>query len=269
MPIQRFFLAYALVVLLPVQALSADLTKIIRTIGKQPAYRARPKYCLLVFGPEAKTRVWLVQDGDALYVDRNGNGDLTEPSKKVVAEKREGAVDETYDFRVGDIRDGSLIHKALTVSVFKLSQTGWADADSRVQALLAKNRDASGYGVSIGVEMPGWKGDGIGGRVQQHPGVVDTAGVFQFADEPEQAPILHFNGPRQITLFGEHHLTIGRESDIVLGVGTPGLGPGSTIYMDYEGVIPATAYPTVEIDYPNHRAGEPPIHERYVLKKRC
>ena len=31
--------------------------------------------------PEAQTRVWIVQDGDTLYVDRNGNGDLTEPGE--------------------------------------------------------------------------------------------------------------------------------------------------------------------------------------------
>src|SRR5262245_2244587 len=58
-------------------ALGADLTRIDRTIQKQPAYQGKPQYCLLVFGPEAKTRVWLVRDGEILYVDRNRNGDLT------------------------------------------------------------------------------------------------------------------------------------------------------------------------------------------------
>ena len=56
---------------------ATDLSKIDRTIGKEPAYQSKPKYCLVVFGPEAKTRVWLVLDGDVLYVDRNGDGDLT------------------------------------------------------------------------------------------------------------------------------------------------------------------------------------------------
>jgi len=37
----------------------ADLTKIDRSIKKEPAYQGEPKYCLLVFGPEAKTRIWL------------------------------------------------------------------------------------------------------------------------------------------------------------------------------------------------------------------
>jgi len=42
-----------------VNAWGADLTKIDRTIAKEPAYQSRtPKYGLLVFGPEAKSRAW-------------------------------------------------------------------------------------------------------------------------------------------------------------------------------------------------------------------
>lgn len=65
-----------------VSVTAADLTKMDQTIRKEPSYQGKPRYCLLVFGPETKTRVWLVVDGDVLYVDRNGNGDLTEPNEK-------------------------------------------------------------------------------------------------------------------------------------------------------------------------------------------
>src|SRR5262245_16225620 len=64
-----------------------DLSKIDRTIAREPAYRNRPKYCLLVLGTEAKFRVWLVLDGGILYVDRNGNGDVTEQDDRLVPEK--------------------------------------------------------------------------------------------------------------------------------------------------------------------------------------
>jgi hypothetical protein len=37
---------------------------------------------LLVFGTDARDRVWLVHDGDTLFVDRNGNGDLTDDGEK-------------------------------------------------------------------------------------------------------------------------------------------------------------------------------------------
>jgi hypothetical protein len=78
-------------------ARAVDLTKIDRAIAKEPAYQGKPKYCLAVFGLEAKTRIWLVLDGDTLYVDRNGSGDLTEPDKQVA--KKAGF------FVIGTIRE--------------------------------------------------------------------------------------------------------------------------------------------------------------------
>src|SRR5215471_16480239 len=72
-----------------VNARGADLTKIDRAIAKEPAYRSKtPKYGLLVFGPEAKSRAWVVLDGDFLYVDRNCNGDLTEEGERLVIKRK-------------------------------------------------------------------------------------------------------------------------------------------------------------------------------------
>ncbi len=51
-------------------------------IRKEPAYPEKPRYCLLLFGPQAQARVWLVRAGDRLFVDTNGNGDLTESGKE-------------------------------------------------------------------------------------------------------------------------------------------------------------------------------------------
>src|SRR5712692_5878487 len=65
-------------------AWGVDLAKIERTIAKEPVYQTKtPQYCLLVLGPEAKTHMWLVLDGKVLYVDRNGDGDLTGADKRV------------------------------------------------------------------------------------------------------------------------------------------------------------------------------------------
>src|SRR5207249_1396798 len=97
---------------------AADVTKIERTLVKEPVYKTQPKYCLLVFGPEPKSRFWLVQDGDTLYVDRNDNGDLTEPDKCV--QLKNG--DKNYrNFDAGEIHDGSLTHLGLSVSQFLVS----------------------------------------------------------------------------------------------------------------------------------------------------
>jgi hypothetical protein len=73
----------------PVKAPPIDLTKVERAIRKEPPYKTKsPRYCLLVFGPKADYRVWLVLDGDTLFVDRNGNGDLTEAGKSTGPQQR-------------------------------------------------------------------------------------------------------------------------------------------------------------------------------------
>src|SRR5438876_4940788 len=119
-------------------AAAADLDKIERRIAREPAYKTKPRYCLLVFGPQAKSRVWLVQDGDTLYVDRNGNGDLTEKGERFVL-----ALDE-YDrkrgkrvWHVGDIEapGGKVLYTGLRVS--EISEA------SGVTGL------GAGYGVSV------------------------------------------------------------------------------------------------------------------------
>jgi hypothetical protein len=263
----RFVLLAVLYLIFSALPLSAaDLTQIERKIAKEPVYQSKPKYCLLVFGPEAKTRVWLVQDGNTLYVDRNGNGDLTEPGEKVAALKGEGLDEGEYAFSLGDIHDGPLIHKAF-VQVRKLDFL--VSQDERAKPLLAKDPKALAYAVLAEMEMPGWKGAGVGGRVRQAAAFFDVNGILQFANRPQDAPILHFGGPWQITLFRLQTLTIGRERDLVLGVGTPGLGAGTTAFIDYSGVIPETAYPTVEVSYPPKKPGEAPVLERYELRRRC
>ncbi len=244
-----------------------DLAKIERRILKEPTYRSKPKYCLLVLGPEAKTRVWLVQDGDTLYVDRNGNGDLTEANEKVTAEKSEDAEEGVYTFQAGDLRDGERLHKELNLYVMKIDYM--AEREIAVKNLLKKNPKARGYFLFLDVEMPRRKGATAGGRVQQRSYSVDSTGVLQFAERPQDAPILHFGGPWQVALFGTQFLTIDRETDVILGVGSPGVGPGTFTWIGYENVIPTDKFPTLDVVYPAKRPDDPPLREHYELKRRC
>ena len=77
-PFRRCVLTACALLVVGATATAADLSKIDRSLVKEPNYKGKPGYCLLVFGADAKVRVWLVKDGDTLYLDRNGNGDLTE-----------------------------------------------------------------------------------------------------------------------------------------------------------------------------------------------
>src|SRR5262245_53304443 len=66
------------------RAIAGDAIDLKRPPVKEPVYQSKNvEYFLLVFGAEAKTRVWVVRDGDNWYFDRNGNGDLTEADKRV------------------------------------------------------------------------------------------------------------------------------------------------------------------------------------------
>jgi hypothetical protein len=120
------------------------------------------------------------------------------------------------------------------------------------------------------VEMPGRTGAGRSGRVEQYAAARDPGGVLKFADRPDDAPIINFGGPFQITLYDNRpRLTIGRETELILGVGTPGLGSGTTAYFAYEKLIPENVHPKVEFTYPPSAAGETPKTELYELKERC
>jgi hypothetical protein len=253
-----------------VQSVGAtDLSQIDRSIAKEPLYRTKtPEYCLLVFGPEAKTRVWLVRDGDTLYVDRNGNGDLTEPGAKVAADARNSSpAENVFTFQAGDVRAGKYLHKDLAVSMVKLAD--FADSDEVVKAHVSKDPQARGYMVAIEMEIPGLEGRGAGGRVIQQAVFADYHGLLRFAQEASDAPIIHFGGPLQVSLWYPQRLQIGRSVDVTLGVGTPGLGSGTMAYIFYDGVIPRNAYPKLEVTYPPVQPGEPPLKELYELRGRC
>src|SRR5215831_4657590 len=74
---------------------SPDLKQVDRRAPKEPSYTStRPLYGLLVFGPKAQARVWMVLDRskpdagsyDVLYVDLDADGDLTDPGERLVGQ---------------------------------------------------------------------------------------------------------------------------------------------------------------------------------------
>lgn len=242
-------------------ATAADLSAVDRTIGKEPAYAGTPRYCLLVFGPDAKERVWLVHDGDTLYVDRNGNGDLTEPGEAVTAPRdKHRDPDETrYEFKVGELNVGGRVHKELTVRASPVARAG-----------LASDPKARKYGIALLADRPDLGGRGTDGRVTQLAGVRYGDELLVFADKPAAAPIVHIGGPLQATFSEEKPvLRLDRDNEVLLVVGTPGHGPGTFAEIAYEGTIPDGARPTVEVAFPAARAGDPPVRMLYELKGRC
>jgi hypothetical protein len=258
-------------------AAPADLTKVNRTIAKEPAYVSKqPRYCLLVFGPQAATRVWLVIDGDFLYIDRNGNGDLTEPGERVrfsaFRAAGEGPIAEQREAEAGVIWEGKLKHERFVVQQQRVRKS-YAAKEPWEEALLAdvgKTGDDLVYQLSVSLEIRPRPGDPIriAGRVSQSAGT-DGTGFLQFADRPEAAPVVHFRGPLQMGLFVPQRLPpAADEGKLEAFVGTPGLGKGTFAAVNYDGLITAGASPVAEIEFPAASDG-PPLRARYTLPHRC
>jgi len=173
-----------------------DLTKIDRKLLKEPEYSETPRYCLLVFGKTADTKVWLVSDGKLLYVDRDGDGDLTDSNEVV-----ESIAKNAQSFRVGTI----------------------TSAGGTKYQNVFMNR--SSLGDSISVEVPGKEIQRVA------PG---QASKLEFAGSPKDAPIIHFDGPLKLIQYSDDRVisrnsTAGndRARSLRVMVGTPGLGKGT------------------------------------------
>lgn len=240
-------LAIVLATIAPVNA--ADLAKIDRTIAKEPVYKNKPKYCLFVFGPEAAFRVWTVLDGDVLYVDRNGNGDLTDEDEKILPQKSEQPNSQNLSFTVKSLSDGTLVHNNLRMSVVK------------------KTDQTCTIDMYVEVQLPGFQGGATDGRVE-HTAGADPSGTLAFADSPKDASIVHFGGPLQLELIEKQTLKVNRGHDLRLGIGTIGVGVGSFGFIGEGQVIPKGAFPKVEITFAA-KDGQPPAKTLYELKERC
>jgi hypothetical protein len=221
----------------------SDLTKVDRLLKKEPVYQSKaPKYCLLVFGPEAKTRTWLVLDGDTLYIDRNGNGDLTEKGARVKGEIRANASKRVADFLAGEVLDTDGKTKHTNLSVRQLTLANGKAGHTFVSATVAGKHT---YSVAM-----------------------DLLLGQQFAARPDDAPVLHFGGPLRMELAFPECEELVRGEEIYAMVGTPGLGKGTFASLMHE-TVPADVHPVAEFEFPNRKPGGPVVKLKVLIKDRC
>ena len=207
---------------------AADLTKIDRSIGQEPAYRTKPKYCLLVFGEPATTKVWVVDDGERIFVDRNANGDLTEADEMIVPSRPRnlgglGGYSESV-FLVPNLKpaDGSREH-----TDFKLTRFNDGKGPDK-------------YALSVKVN----------GKIQQFAG---WDAIFQ--ESRAQAPIIQFGGALVARAIRYHEISLSsNQPELHLCFGTPGVGNGSFGFLGYE-AVPKRIEPVAEIHWPGQGSG--------------
>lgn len=229
-------------VFISANVVGSDLKKVDRFIKKEPTYQSKsPKYCLLVFGPEAKTRVWLVLDGDTLYIDRNGNGDLTEQGERVKGKIRESESKKIADFVAGDVLDvdGKTKHTDISVMLLALK-------NSKVGHTFVSGTVAGRHSFQV---------------------AMDLSQDQQFADRPQDAPIIHFGGPLQMELLSEQTELV-RGEDLIAMVGVQGLGKGTFAGLIHK-TVPAEVHPVAEFEFLNRKPGGLIVKLKVLLKERC
>jgi hypothetical protein len=245
---------------------AADLANIERKIAREPAYQTKtPKYCLLVFGLDARSRAWLVQDGTTLYVDRNGNGDLTEAGKRVQIKQQN---DSYRSFEAGDITIDGLTHTGLSVMQMKASAESVGN-DQEWQRIKKSGPEPWTWWVRITAERSANDPRNLPKKISY---VIngDGAGMLLFADRPQDAPIIHLGGPFTLALQDrKQRLIAGDKTMLQIGVGPEGVGPGTFAFVLYPNLIPNDVYPVAAITFPAKSPGQEPLQCKYTLKERC
>jgi hypothetical protein len=221
-----------------------DLSNVDRRV-LEPAGLVKPRYCLLVFGPEARTRVWLVEDGDTLYVDRNANGDLSEAGEAVALTRRQEFRAVAEDGKETPYRDG-------IYSAGDLSPGDGSERHTGLELVRYQSGDKPAeYVVSV------W----VGGVTLQEAGWGPL-----LADSRDTASVIHFGGPVVAKPLRGSALRLGADRpELHFCIGTPGLGNHSFAYVGCD-TIPGNLRPVVEIAWPTEGAR---LKERFALAKRC
>jgi hypothetical protein len=244
----------------------SDLAKVDRGLRKEPTYRSKPSYALLVFGEKAGHRAWLVVDGDAAYVDRNGNGDLTESDETVSLNKEETVKVKTAPggrIKGMNIFDLGQVHGVKLQLRFWVRDENHAGKDEH-ELLREANRlrrehdweNASLYRIA---NEKHWS---------QNPLVMTRS--------RQDAQVCHLSGPLTIApKWAERQKFVRGDPQCMLDVniGTPGRPPAHCPYTFFAPLatdeVPADLHPVARIDFSNKEAGGAPITVEVVLADRC
>jgi hypothetical protein len=231
-------LLFCLLLLSPTRALAADLSKIDRTIKTEPTFKGKPKYGLLVFGPEAKIRLWVILDGTDLYVDKNGDGSLT-PEERFPQDGRE--------LREFDVAGG---YKVKSIGVHR------SEKDKRV-FLMASVEVAGKFRQYCDLSLVEHRQD---------------APVAHF-DGPLKLGLREINWSCTEKLVRD-----GASHDLFVWVGTFDKANGCWVVLsntvidrgDYHRKdFPTDLHPLVEIEYQPAHPGDNLVREKDEMKKRC
>ena len=210
-----------------------------RTIIKEPTYQSTPKYSLITLGNSGDVKVWMVEDGKRLFVDKNANGDITDDGPPIEPTKVRdlGAKRWDFEYLLGDIRPT----KGPRHTHFVLRRWNY-------------NEKADSYGLSLSVdgEMPMYAG---------------WFGTF-WSTNREGAPVMHFGGPFTPKLLRRKDFAIGEKQErLSLCFLNPGSGVGAESRLSID-ALPRFVVPELTIEWPTAR-GSAPLRTSHLLVERC
>jgi hypothetical protein len=116
-----------------------------------------------------------------------------------------------------------------------------------------------------GYEIQCWTKDSPGFR---------TSGVLLFADRPQDAPVVNFQGPLTLTILDWHNpsklaqLVRGdKDNRLSIVVGTPVFGGKHAAFATFlEPKRRVDGYPVVEVEFPRDKPGAKPIIVRAAVR---
>lgn len=239
---RTFLLSAAIVVAaFSLRADDRTLAGIDRTIVREPEYHHQPRYALMVLGAEAMAAVWIVEDGKKLYVDRNGNRDLTDDGPPISATNE----------RVFESTDGAHWDMDYVLDEFRLPN-GSRHTDFRL-AHWNYNDPEDKYGLGLTLD----------GTVPMYAGWVPF-----LKDSPEDAPVVHFGAPVAPRMIRYKEFVIGTTPNrLSIQFYSPGLGDGANAKLSIH-ALPESEQPVVLIEWPV-ADGTPPLTTTHVLTERC
>ncbi len=170
MPGLHFAIATMVCCALPLPRQTPASTKpvshIDRTISKEPAYQSTPKYSLITLGNNGAVKVWMVEDGRRLFIDKNANGDLTDDGPPIEPRNVRRLDANRWDFEY--VLDAITPANGTRHSNFVLRRWNYNDKEDS-------------YGLSLSVD----------GQLPMYAG---WFGTF-WSTKREHAPVIHFGGP--------------------------------------------------------------------------
>jgi len=244
---------------------AVDLAKISRAIGKQPPYRAEPHYALLVFGPRAQHRSWMVMDGDdVLYFDRNGNGDLTDAEDRIECDRA-----ATDRIKLPGSRSHSAMHvfPIGVVAGVKLELEFWVRNRAYVPT------DDWHKQVEHERNVNNWENSTLW-RVTEKAGQAQNPVLLTAT--PADAQITHFGGPLVFAFKWDEKQKLEpwpKRTTFDVHIGTRSLPPKNCPYELFAPLTelepPRHLHPTAVFKFPPRTAGGPPVELVVDLDQRC